>query len=593
MSTIIKPEVIIKGKAVSRGVAYGKVVCLYGENRQFFRVTLKKNEIDPEVRRLKTAFKKAVLQLTKLSNSRSLIPNSGQEIFEAQILILQDGSLALKSEAYLKENQVNAEWALKHIFDEYISRFKAIDDAHIREKYVDLEDIAERILNNLSGNKKAKLRLGRNSIIAAKELRPSTLIELNGAHPVGLISEHGGWTSHTFILARESGIPAVTGLKKVMRKLESGDEIIIDGYLGQILVNPPKQKIADYKKLIDKSSVNTSTAPIRQTTSELKTLDNKEIIIRANADTPSMYNRAKREGVRGIGLYRSEFLFNRYGHYPNETQQCEEYSRLAQAVGKDRVNIRTFDLSVSQLLDNREEKEANPALGLRGIRLSLKYPKEFKVQIRSILRASSSTTIDVVLPMITGLTDIIEVKKMIKRERDSLIKKNIEVGDPRLGIMVEVPSTLFILEDIVKEIDFICLGTNDLSQYLLASDRDNETVSPWYRTLHPAIIKAIRMVVEACASAKKQLIFCGEMSGSPFYVPILIGLGATELSMNANSVQRVKKVIAGIAYEEAATLVSEIFKCKTAQEIEDLTTQTLSSKWSHLYPQDFLQSRGF
>lgn len=588
-----KNEVIVKGKSVSRGLAFGKVFCLHGRERQFFKTSLKISEIDREVRRLKKAFKKASDQLLKLSKpdpKKSSV--SGLDIFESQFLMLADGSLLAKTEAYLIENRVNAEWAVKHVFDEYVIRFKAIDDLHIREKYVDIDDIAERILSLLSGTSRSRLRIAKNSIVSAKDLHPSTLIELNGNYPVGLISEHGGWTSHTFILAREAGIPSVTGLRNIMRRLENGDDIIVDGYAGRVIVNPSKETLSKYKNAQKNTDAN---AGIQQKPSSapVKTLDNHEIIIRANADSPAIAAKAKKIGAKGVGLYRSEYLFSRYGHYPTENQQFEEYKKLGIAAGKESVKIRTFDLSASQTLENREERELNPALGLRGIRLSLRYPKEFKTQLRALLRASSSTNIDIVLPMISGISDIREVRRILKTERDSLIRKKIEVGSPKLGIMVEVPSTLFILDQLMHEVDLICLGTNDLSQYLLATDRDNETVAPWYRTLHPAVIKAIKMVVDACSKADKQLIFCGEMSGSPFYAPLLLGLGAVEFSMNPNSIPRVRTVLEGIAFEEAAQLATELDRCSTAQEIEALTTKVLSTKWSHLYPSDFLATRGF
>lgn len=589
----IKTETIVKGKSVSRGIAFGSVYCLHGRDRQFFRTKLNPSELATEIKRLRKAFKTAKSQLSSLSKQglkRSGF--SGKEIFESQLIMLEDGSLLEKTELYLNENFVNAEWAVKHVFDEYVAKFKSIDDEHIREKYVDIEDIAERVLSALSGNNKAKLRLGKDSIVAAKDLHPSTMIELNGNYPVAMISEHGGWTSHTFILAREAGIPAVTGLRKIMRRIDNGDRIIVDGNAGQIIINPSKETISTYKES-ETSATEKSVISEKPSSSIIKTLDDHTVTIRANVESVNIFTKAKRAGAKGIGLYRSEYLFSRFGKYPTENQQYEEYRRLAMVAGKDGIKIRTFDLSISQILDKRGEREANPALGLRGIRLSLKYPNEFRTQLKAILRASADASVDIVLPMISGLSDVREVKKLVKRERDALIRKKVEVGTPKLGIMVEVPSTLFILDDLIAEIDFICLGTNDLSQYLLATDRDNETVSPWFRTLHPAVIKAIKMVVEVCSRAGKPLIFCGEMSGSPFYAPILIGLGAVELSMNANSIGRVRKVIEGIAVEEAARLVAEIDKCKTAKEIEDLTTDILASQWSHLYPSDFLASRGF
>ncbi|MBL8185975.1 MAG: phosphoenolpyruvate--protein phosphotransferase [Blastocatellia bacterium] len=588
-----KVETRIKGKAVSRGIAFGKVICLHGRNRQFFRVDLPSEETASEIKRLRSAFRLAEKQLRELASAESGKSSiSGPGIFEAQQLILDDKTLRSKIEDHVVKQCVNAEWALKCVADEYIARFHAMTSEHLRDRYIDIEDVADRILNALAGKASPKIRLGPNSIIASRDLRPSTIAGLHGKKPVALISEHGGWTSHTFILARESNIPAVTGLKHVLRRLETGDKAIVDGYNGLVIIDPSDATTEEYR-LTKARSVKTASSRKLAPSKPLTTLDGREVIIRANADLPVSYSRAKTLGVKGIGLFRSESLFNRFKGFPSENQQFEAYRRLAAVAGKDRLRIRTFDIGIGQLIERQEDRERNPALGLRGVRLSLAYPKQLRVQLRAILRANTEQNIDMVIPMIAGLAEIREVRNMLNLERIDLEKKGTSVDMPGIGAMIEVPAALLVIDAILEEVDFICLGTNDLIQYLLAVDRDNENVANWYRTLHPSVIQAIRSVLTAAGQRQKPVILCGEMSGSPFYVPILVGLGATELSMNISSIERVQRIIRGIAYEEARDLAERILECKTADEVERSAIATVRSKWAHLFPDDFLIGNRF
>jgi phosphoenolpyruvate-protein phosphotransferase (PTS system enzyme I) len=578
-------EVRLQAKAVSRGIAIGRIVWLHGTNRQYFRIRIDDSRIGSEIKRLNNALKIGSRQLKKLIQSDPSKAESSVGIFEAHLMILEDPSLLSKIETTIKKEKVNAEWALKLVADEYISRYRAIADDHLRERYIDIEDVVERLMNALGGNKRSYIGLESDSVIVAKELRPSTIVELHENRPVGLITEHGGWTSHTFILAREVNIPAVTGLKKALRRLDDGAPVIIDGYRGQVILNPSTETKKEYEAAAART-FKPATVEIADESGTLKTLDGREITIRVNADLPRVYRRSLRMGARGIGLFRSEFLFNRYGGFPTEHQQYEAYRRLGEAAGSDGVRIRTFDIGVGQLLDRREDRERNPALGLRGVRLSFAYPKQLRIQLRAILRASKDNSIDLVIPMITGVADIRRVIEMLDKEREDLANKGIEFGTPKIGAMIEVPAAVFEAVNIFKEIEFACLGTNDLIQYLLAADRDNETVANWYRTLEPSVIKAIRSILDAGRYAKKPVILCGEMAGSPFYTPVLVGLGATDLSMNFGSISHVRRIVAGIAYDEARDLVKKIDKCVTTDEIEETVRTAIRTKWSHLYPSD-------
>lgn len=581
-------EIKLSARAVSRGVAIGKIVCLYGRKRQFYRIDLKDTQIDRELRRFHAAVRLATRQLKKTSAQKSeIFGEKSASIFDAHLLILEDKSLLGRIEENIREQKINAEWAVKVVTDKYIAQYKSISDDHFRERYIDLEDIADRILTALGGGQKASIRLEKNSIIVAKEVKPSTLIELAQSEPKAIITENGGWTSHTFILARELNLPAVTGMKGILRRVQTGENVVVDGYNGQVILNPSAQSLDEYKIAATQFQTDTyeKIEPVR---GKLKTLDGHEIKIRANLDLPKGYAKAKRFGARGIGLYRSEFLFNQFKGFPTENEQVTAYQNIAELVGDEGVRIRTFDLSVELLVDESEAKEKNPALGLRAIRLSMKRKQQFRIQLRALLQASLDKKIDIVLPMISDVSEIRKTKKILEQEREYLRKRKIKFGSPRLGAMIEVPASVFIVEEICREVEFLCLGTNDLVQYLLAVDRDNEAVADWFRTLHPAVLRAIKTVLKAGEKHEIPVVVCGEMAGSYFYVPILIGLGASELSMNVNSIPRVRKIISGIALEEVYEIVKKLEKCSTADEIENLVNDSFLEKWSHLYSKNLL-----
>lgn len=576
-------ETILSGRAVSRGIAIGKAVCLHGRKRQFYRVKLKDNQIEPEVRRFLAAVDTSKRQLKNINLKKPETAGKNQsEIFEAHLLILEDKSLLSKVETNIRDEKVNAEWSVKTVFDSYIANYKSISDEHLRERYIDLKDISDRVLNALGGADNSIVLLDKNSIIVAKDVKPSTLIELSESNPAGIVTESGGWTSHTFILAREMNLPAVTGVNDILRRIETGDEIIIDGYNGKIILSPSEKVSAEYK-IAAREFQAVSKQKSEPVKGKLKTLDSREIIIRANVDLPRGYVEAERLGARGIGLYRSEFLFNQFKGFPSEREQIEAYRKIAGMVHTDGVRIRTFDLSVERLADETSEREQNPALGLRGIRLGLSHTEQFRTQLRALLQASFENKIDIVLPMISDVSEIILTGKIIQEEKECLKLKGIDFGNPRLGAMIEVPSAILTIDEICAEADFLSLGTNDLVQYLLAVDRDNQPAADWFRTLHPAVIRAIKIVLEAAENNDIPVLICGEMAGSPVYAPILIGLGATVLSMNVNSIARVGKIVSGIAFEEAREICGQLANCRTSDETENLVKKLFTEKWSHLF----------
>ena len=580
-------EIRLDGRAVSRGIGVGKILSLYGHQRQFYRIDLNGSKIERELRRFRAAVRLAKLQINKIRTQNDGKNSETQaSIFETHYFLLEDRSLLSKIEDIIQNKKVNAEWAVKVVTDKIIAEYKVISDNHLRERYIDIEDVAERLLIALGGGTKKNIHFDKNTIIIAKEVNPSTLIEISRNEPVAIITENGGWTSHTFILARELNLPAVTGVKGIMRRADSGEPVIVDGFNGRVILNPTKETIRHYKK----TAAETSDKQKKITFSDgkISTLDGREITIRANLDFLNGFSNLGALQTKGVGLYRSEFLFNPNKGFPSEKEQIESYTKIGEAVGTGGVRIRTFDLNYDQLFAESREKENNPSLGLRAIRLSFANENRFRTQVRALLRASASQNLDIVLPMISDVAEIVSAKRIIEDEKNKLQKRRLKFGEPKIGAMIEVPSAIFTIEAIIKEVDFVNLGTNDLVQYLLAVDRDNEMVADWFRTLHPAVLRAIKIVLSAAEKFDKTVIVCGEMAGSPVYAPILIGLGAVDLSMNLNSIARVGKIISSIAFEEAREIAKTLENCGSADETEEKVRAEFLKKWKHLFKEEIL-----
>ena len=419
----------------------------------------------------------------------------------------------------------------------------------------------------------------------ATELRPSKLMELARLGPTAVISEHGGWTSHASILARELNLPVVTGIKDLNRVISAGECVIVDAINGEVILRPTKQTIERFRTYAQ-PSVN--EVVVESGSRAAITQDGVEIVIRANADFPEIYRRAKRLGARGIGLFRSELILNLSRGIPSEREQIEIYAQIADAAGDEGVKIRTFDVG-ADYFGSFPNHERNPCLGLRSLRWSLTERLLFKTQIRAILQAAAGRKIDIVFPMISGVSDLLAARRITDEERANLGKQGRAIGEVGIGAMIEVPSAVFTVNEIARHVDFMLLGTNDLVQYMLAVDRDNEAVAGWYQTLHPAVVRAIREILAAGRDCGIPVIVCGEVAGSPFYVPLLLGLGAFELSMSLSSIPKVRKLITGLNVTSAVELANSIDTLVTADEIERFLRSYYIEKWPNLFPAGLLE----
>ncbi len=584
-----KPERHLPALAVSRGIGIGTVIFLHGHKRQFFRRSIDSNLIDTEIEKFRSAVEECKDQLKELSNRHNDQNQLVSEIFGVHLLIVQESSFIKKIETVIRDRQVNSEWALKVVSDQYLERQISVADQHLREKSIDIEDVSDRLLSVLIGLPASVRLTDPGLIIIARELRPSAIMELKKSSPAAIITERGGWTSHTSILAREFGLPMVSGVRKFGQIVSEGDRLIVDGFSGQVIVNPKIETIELFQRLADETVIRDELPAI--TNNSTATTDGTSIFIRANVDIPETYERAKLFGAEGIGLFRSESLISSPGSIPSEEEQMSAYRQLAAIAGSAGVNIRTFDVGIDQMSERGFSSERNPSLGLRSIRLSLSDTAYFCTQIRAILRTSGDQNLSIVLPMISGLSEVLLSKSIIKEECDRLSEEGIQFSEVKVGAMIEVPSAVLTINEIAQNVDFLCLGTNDLVQYLLAVDRDNDLVANWYQTLHPAVIRSISSVLEAGSERGIPVTLCGEMAGSVFYVPLLIGLGAREFSMNVNSIQQIRHLVSGISLAETHDLVKMARNCHTAEDTEYLLRTYYLKNWKDLFPPGLLSTK--
>ena len=571
----------IKATPLSRGFGIGNIVFFRPPIRKSSRIVLRKDQIDHELRRFDEALDSARGRLAHLAAET---PNA--DLVNTQILAFDESSsLVTGIRAAISDRRVNAEWAVRLITEHMRKRQAAVDDEHFRSRAADIADLGERLLGELHKGIDEDESVGPEAVIAARQIYPSNVILLSEKMPAAIVTEHAGWTSHSAILAREMMIPMLTGIRDIEHLLKNGDDVIVDAVSGELIIDPDLHTIERYRtRSLERGFVSAESV----SDTACVTRDGVEIILRANAETAPAYERAVAGGARGIGLYRSETLIRDAGSIPDEDTQAKAYAAIAKVVGDESVDIRTFDIGPAHFTGDPDSVERNPALGRRSLRLSLSETEYFRTQIRALLRASAEGNIDIILPMVSGVGDVLAAKEILDAERNDLIGLGLPAGDPEIGAMIELPSAVYTIEAIAKEVDFLCLGTNDLVQYLLGVDRDNEAVAEWYQTLHPAVLIAIRRVIEAGDEAGIPVAGCGEMAGSPFYVPVLIGLGARELSINPKWLANVRHIASSITVDEAEYIVSSLGSARTAQEGEDFLRTYYIENLSDAFPPELL-----
>jgi phosphotransferase system enzyme I (PtsI) len=572
-----RTEVRRQGLGVSAGIAFGRAYLVGRDTLKAPRHHIEADDVDTEVARLYKAIAASDKQLAKIKEKLASENESDYHIITAHQMMLHDEHLVGAAVGYIREELINAEWAARKAVDDITKVFDQIEDEYLRERRSDVEFVFERVLRNLLGRELGPLSPPPDAIVVAYDLSPADTAQLHKAAVAGLITDAGGKTSHTAIIARAHEIPAVVGLENITEVVETEDLIVIDGGAGIVIVNPAPATITEYREEQRRQIAATSQLQaVRDLPS--RTRDDTEIQLFANIDNPDELDDALDYGAMGVGLFRTEFLFMGTEDLPDEERHYQTaVSMLRRLEGKP-ATIRTFDLGADKLapfLEAAELEEANPALGLRSIRLCLAELGRplFRAQLRGLLRASAHGPLKIMFPMISGVAELRAAKAVVDEVKTELAAEGIAF-DPhvKLGIMIEMPSAAVTADLLAQECDFFSIGTNDLIQYTMAVDRVNEYVSYLYEPLHPSLLRLIGSVAQAAKAHDIPVAICGEMAGEPMIAPVLLGLGIRELSMSAVSVPEVKATIRTLAIADTEALVERVGTLPTAAEVRAMVS---------------------
>lgn len=580
----------LRGIGVSPGIAIGEVSLTERVIFTSRKESISSFQVEGELERLRKALERTRDQLSRIKEeTREKMGEEHSVIFEAHLLILEDKSMSPRLERIVKEEMSRVEWAISRVHDKYQKVFESIEDEYFRQRKSDIEDVLTRIYRNLEPKEQKKSDDGRERILVAHDLLPSeAALRLSQGNVLAVAIDMGGQTSHTAILARSLNIPSVVGLHNISQRVKSGDCLIVDGTDGEVIINPPlairkefiskKKKYEDYQKELKKTAKLSST-----------TLDEVRFFPFANIELPEEVSLAFSMGAEGIGLFRSEFIYLQSTSLPTEEEHFSIYSRIAKEAYPYPVYIRTVDLGGEKNLPQLKiEKEPNPALGLRAIRLSLRDRELFKVQLRAILRASAKKNIKVLVPMITEIEEIEEVKILLRQIKEELKIKRIKFDkNIPLGVMIEVPAAAAISDILAKEVDYLSIGTNDLIQYYLAVDRSNDFVSYLYKPFHPSVLRTLKYIIETTQREGKEITVCGEMAADPLSAIVLLGFGLKKFSMNPIFIPRVKKVFRSVEHKTVKRIVRKAMTLKSAQEVEECIIENILVK----YPEAFLMGQ--
>lgn len=572
-----------EGLSVSDGLVLGRVLRIHRGTRHVYPARIEIGDVAREVSRFREAVEQAKNQLLAIKErAAKLMGLEHAYIFDAHLLMLEDRKLIEQIEDYITRKRANAEWAVKVLGDRLLSVYAEIKDDYLRERGSDIEDVIHRVLEALSGERPAYLDLIEEAVIVSEDLLPSAVAELDLGHARAIVTDAGGWTSHTAIIARGLGIPAIVGLEDLCQQARTGDEIIVDSYKGEVVLHPTSATIEQCRAEI---AQRTGARPIAQAsgTGIVLTRDGVQVRLRANVELPAEFAGVGAYGALGIGLYRSEFLLAQPGVMFSEEKQYRAYAEVAELARENGAVVRLFDLGGDKGGDSVIDSERNPALGLRAIRFCLRNEAVLRTQVRAIMRAAAKGRLDIVLPMVSDVSEVLRARAIIAEERAKLETSGAECGPIRVGAMIEVPSAVFAAEKIARVVDFFELGTNDLVQYILAVDRSNDKVAEWFRSLHPAVLESISRTLNAAREAAIPAIVCGEMASTPAYAVVLVGLGATDLSMTPSSIPRVTRVLGGIDSRDATAIATECLRCATADEVEDLVRERFMAQWPQLF----------
>jgi phosphoenolpyruvate-protein phosphotransferase (PTS system enzyme I) len=571
MTTHAKGERVFRGIGVSAGVCRGKILVLHRARRVITRREITEDAVPTEVTRFEKALAQTRRQISDVQHQ--VIQKMGAkegDIFEAHLLMLEDRMVVDEVIRMIREQKTSAELAFHEVSERYIGALAAIEDEYLRERAGDMRDLTVRVLDNLlEAKSEFDLRhLTEPCILASHDLSPSMTAQLDKKFVLGFATDIGGHTSHTAIMARSLGIPAVVGLQNISSELENGDYVLLDGYNGNVIVNPTDQTLFEYGQLAKiKASLEEKLQEIKM--QPAVTLDGKNITLSANIEDQNDVEAVTACGAEGVGLLRTEFLFINRPSLPTEEEQFQIYQQIAAALKPHPVVIRTLDLGGDKFSSHLQiAKEVNPFLGWRAIRFCLAQPELFRSQLRAILRASVTGNVKMMYPMISGLDELQQANALVEKCKEELRAEKIPFDEKmEIGAMIEIPSAALVADTLAQHANFFSIGSNDLIQYTLAADRTNEKVSHLYEPTHPAIIRLIKFTVEAAHKRGIWIGVCGEIAGDPVLAPLLIGLGVDKLSAAPTLVAPVKYIIRRLKLSEAQLLGEFAFQCQSPSEI--------------------------
>jgi phosphotransferase system enzyme I (PtsI) len=584
----------MKGVAVSPGIIIGKAHHLDRSKTKIFpKKLINGREIDREVDRFKQAVDMAKEQIQKFKSNIPEQVKGYAFVLDTHSMILDDSLLFDSTLKRIRKEKINAEWALDKVVRNIHRLFKKVEDEYIGRRMDDVDNVSERVLKNLVGVQEDSLTgIKEEVIVVAHSLSPCDIVEINVTNVLGVLTDVGGQTSHMAIMSEALEIPVVVGLERATDMILDGDLLIVDGNTGDVIINPDPDTIVSYEdKKKRYNSYRSAIDKVRHLPAE--TLDGYKITIRANIEFLAEAKAAIEHGAEGIGLYRTEYLYMIKRDLPDEQTLFEDYRQIARIVGPNPVTIRTLDIASDRMaLDMQASKEDNPALGLRSIRFCLNERKVFKSQLRAILRASVYGNFRLMFPMISGLGQFLEAKRILKSVMRSLDRDGIEYNrEIPIGILIEIPSATSIADILAKHADFFSIGTNDLIQYALAIDRDNEQVAHLYEPFHPAVLRMIHQVVEAGNKEGIDVSLCGEIAGDPLSILILLSLGLKEFSMNIGSIPLIKKMIRMLPLGEVRDGLKGMLQLPTSKKIEDFVLKKARSLLPDVFEEDVFRYR--
>ena len=568
---------ILKGIAASNGIAIAKAYRLVEPDLSFEKRSVQ--NVSDEVKRFNAAVSESKSELQAIrEHAMKALGADKAAIFDAHLLVLEDPELLMPVQDKIRDDQVNAEYALKEVADMFVTMFEQMDNEYMRERAADIRDVTKRILAHLL---KVEIpnpsMISEEVIVIAEDLTPSDTAQLNRQYVKGFATNVGGRTSHSAIMARSLEIPAVVGTKTAIQDIQNGDLVIVDGNSGDVYVNPTPEIVDEYKQKQEQfERQKAEWAKLVNEKSVSK--DGHTVELVANIGTPNDLDGVIRNGGEGVGLYRTEFLYMGRDELPSEEVQFEAYKAVLEGLKGKPVVVRTLDIGGDKKLPYLPlPEEMNPFLGFRAIRLCLDRQDIFRTQLRALLRASAYGNLKIMFPMISNLDEFRKAKAILLEEKEKLIQEGVQVADHiEVGIMVEIPSTAVMADLFAKEVDFFSVGTNDLIQYTMAADRMNEHISYLYQPYNPAILRLVKRVIDAAHKEGKWAGMCGEMAGDEIAIPILLGLGLDEFSMSASSILRARSQIRNLNKADMEKLAEDVLNFTTNEEVKEHVKKVLS-----------------